>query len=61
MSEKTKGKGQRGRIAKGQELEVRHLTETTNLSARQAEALLRRHGADWHKLKEEAEKLEPDG
>jgi hypothetical protein len=40
---------------------VQHLTETTNLSAKQAKTLLRRHGADWVKLKDEAEKLEPKG
>lgn len=45
----------RGRIAKGQELEVQHLAETTDLSPNQARTLLRRHGNDWAKIKEEAE------
>lgn len=41
-------------IAKGQELEVQHLAETTDLSPNQAKELLKRHGNDWTKLKEEA-------
>ena len=43
------------RVVKGQELEVRHLTETTDLSPNQARALLRKHGNDWAKIKDEAE------
>ncbi|UVK56709.1 DUF3606 domain-containing protein [Mesorhizobium sp. AR02] len=43
------------RVVKGQELEVQHLTETTDLSPNQARALLRKHGNDWAKIKDEAE------
>ena len=46
-------KAKRGsRVAKGEELEVQHLAETTDLSPNQARELLRRHGNDWPKLKE---------
>lgn len=48
------------RVVKGQELEVEHLTEVTDLSPKQARALLRKHGADWQKLKEEAETQKED-
>ena len=50
----------RSRVKKGAELEVQHLTEITDLSAKQARALLRKHGADWRKLKDEAEQLKDD-
>ena len=40
--------------AKGQEQEVQHLAETSDLSPNQARELLRRHGNDWPKLKEAA-------
>jgi hypothetical protein len=50
----------RGRIAKGQELEVQHLAETTDLSPNQARTLLRRHGNDWAKIKEEAENFKAE-
>jgi Protein of unknown function (DUF3606) len=43
------------RIAKGQKLEVEHLTEVTDLSPNQARGLLRKHGNDWAKIKDEAE------
>jgi hypothetical protein len=43
------------RVVKGQELEVQHLAETTDLSPNQARALLRKHGNDWAKIKDEAE------
>jgi hypothetical protein len=42
------------RIAEGQEQEVQHLAETSDLSPNQARELLARHGNDWAKLKEAA-------
>ncbi len=44
----------RSRIAEGQDQELQHLTETTDLSPNQARELLRRHGNDWPKLREAA-------
>ncbi|MCF6113870.1 hypothetical protein [Mesorhizobium muleiense] len=43
------------RVKKGAELEVEHLTEVTDLSPNQARGLLRKHGNDWAKIKDEAE------
>ncbi|TGR00951.1 hypothetical protein EN833_30485 [Mesorhizobium sp. M4B.F.Ca.ET.190.01.1.1] len=48
------------RVVNGQELEVEHLTEISDVSPGQARALLRKHGADWTKLKDEAEDLRED-
>ena len=48
------------RVKKGAELEVEHLTDVTDVTAKQARALLRKHGADWPKLKDEAEALKED-
>jgi len=48
------------RVVKGRELEVEHLTEIADVSPKQARALLRKHGADWTKLKDEAEDLTED-
>lgn len=48
------------RVVKGQELEVQHVTEVTDLSPKQARSLLRKHGADWPKLKDEAENLKEE-
>ena len=48
------------RVVKGQKLEVEHLTEITDVSPKQARALLRKHGADWTKLKDEAEDLKEE-
>lgn len=48
------------RVVKGQELEVEHLTEIAEVAPKQARALLRKHGADWAKLKDEAEDLKED-
>ncbi|PAQ05220.1 DUF3606 domain-containing protein [Mesorhizobium temperatum] len=48
------------RVKKGAELEVEHLTEVTDLSPNQARALLRKHGNDWAKIKDEAEDLKKD-
>ncbi|WP_164754240.1 hypothetical protein [Mesorhizobium sp. M7A.F.Ca.US.008.03.1.1] len=48
------------RVAKGQELEVEHLVELTDIAPKQARTLLRRHGADWPKLKDEAEALKKE-
>ncbi|MER8480821.1 MULTISPECIES: hypothetical protein [unclassified Mesorhizobium] len=55
-----KKKSDDSRVKKGAELEVEHLTEVTDLSAKQARTLLRKHGADWQKLKDEAEDLKDD-
>lgn len=48
------------RVAKGQELEVEHLVELTDIAPKQARTLLRKHGADWPKLKDEAEALKKE-
>lgn len=48
------------RVTKGQELEVEHLVEVTDIDPKQARTLLRRHGADWPKLKDEAEALKKE-
>lgn len=58
MAKKTK---QGGRLAAGQELEVQHLAETTDLSPRQARELLKRHGNDWEKIRKEAETFKAEG
>lgn len=50
-NDKPKAK-RRSRIAKGEDFEVQHLAETSDLSPSQARELLRRHGNDWPKLKE---------
>jgi hypothetical protein len=47
------------RVVKGQELEIEHLTQVASITARQARRLLQKHGADWPKLKQEAEVLKP--
>jgi hypothetical protein len=49
------------RVVKGQELEVQHLTEVTDLSPNQARGLLRKHGNDWAKIKDEAEDYKDEG
>ena len=56
-----KRKSEPGAIKKGQELEVKHLAETTDLSPNQARELLRRHGSDWEKLRQEAETFKAEG
>jgi hypothetical protein len=43
------------RIKKGEELEVQHLAETTDLSPNQARDLPKKHGNDFAKIKEIAE------
>jgi hypothetical protein len=48
------------RVVKGQELEVEHLVEVTDIDPKQARTLLRRHGADWPRLKDEAEALKKE-
>ncbi|MER9935895.1 MULTISPECIES: hypothetical protein [unclassified Mesorhizobium] len=53
-------KANASRVAKGQELEVEHLVEVTEIDPRQARTLLRKHGADWPKLKDEAEALKKE-
>ena len=40
---------------KGEDFQVQHLAETTDLSPNQARELLRRHGDDWRKIDEAAE------
>jgi hypothetical protein len=50
-----------GRLAKGRELEVNHLAETTDISPNQARELLKRHGNDWQKVRDEAEKFKDEG
>jgi hypothetical protein len=52
--DKAKQPKKRSRIAEGQEQEVQHLAETSDLSPNQARELLQRHGNDWAKLKEAA-------
>ncbi|RWC40823.1 DUF3606 domain-containing protein [Mesorhizobium sp.] len=48
------------RVKKGAELEVEHLAEMTDVTPKQARALLRKHGADWQRLRDEAEDLNKD-
>ncbi|RUT98914.1 hypothetical protein EOD23_26080 [Mesorhizobium sp. USDA-HM6] len=55
-----KEKKKASRVVKGQELEVEHLTEIADVSPKQARDLLRKHGADWTRLKDEAEDLKED-
>ncbi|MER8484313.1 hypothetical protein [Mesorhizobium sp. M1322] len=43
------------RVKKGAELEGEHLAEVTDVTPKQARALLRKHGANWQRLKDEAE------
>jgi hypothetical protein len=50
-----------GAIARGQQLEVQHLAETTELSPNQARELLRRHGSVWVKIRQEAETYKAEG
>lgn len=45
------------RVLKGQELEVEHLSEISAITPNEARALLHKHGADWPRLKDEAEAL----
>ncbi|GLS31166.1 hypothetical protein SAMN04488498_1576 [Mesorhizobium albiziae] len=47
-------KPKRRQPSKGEEFEVKHLAETTDLSPNQARELLRRHGPDWRKIEEVA-------
>ena len=54
-------RGNLSRVAKGEQLEVQHLAETTDLSPNQAKALLRKHGNDWAKIKDEAENFKAEG
>jgi hypothetical protein len=56
----TKEKKKTSRVVKGQKLEVEHLTEITDVSPKQARALLLKHGADWTKFKDEAEDLKEE-
>lgn len=56
-----KSKRSRQRSLKGEEFEVKHLTETTDLSPNQARDLLRKHGNDWRKIEEEAKNYKAEG
>ncbi|TPI76253.1 hypothetical protein [Mesorhizobium sp. B2-8-9] len=60
MATEEEEKKKASRVVKGQELEVEHLAEIADVTPKQARALLRKHGADWTKLKEEAEDLKED-
>lgn len=53
--------GGESRVAKGEELEIRHLAETMHIPPELARTLLRRHGNDWAKIREEAERLKGHG
>ena len=52
--EEPKRPRKRSRVAKGEDFQVQHLAETTDLSPDQARELLRRHGDDWRKIDEAA-------
>ncbi len=52
--------GKLSRVAKGEQLEVQHLAETTDLSPNQAKVLLRKHGNDWAKIKDEADSFKAE-
>jgi hypothetical protein len=52
--EKLRRAPKRSRVAKGEDFQVEHLAETTDLSPNQARELLRRHGDDWRKIDEAA-------
>ena len=54
-------KKRRTRTAKGEDFEVKHLAETTDLSPKQARDLLRKYGNDWRKLEEEAKTFKAEG
>ena len=58
--EKPKRLPKRSRVAKGEDFQVQHLAETTDLSPNQARELLRRHGDDWRKIDEAAEILKAE-
>ena len=49
------------RSADGQEFEVKHLAERTDLSPAQARELLRRYGNDCGKIRKEAENFKAEG
>jgi len=51
----------RHRPSKGEEFEVKHLAETTDLSPNQARDLLRKHGNDWRKIEEVAKTFKAEG
>jgi hypothetical protein len=53
-------KGEPGTLAEGRELEVKHLTETTDLSPSLARALLERYGNDWERIRKEAANLKAE-
>jgi hypothetical protein len=55
-----KKKSDTSRVKKGAELEVEHLTDVTDVTPKQARALLRKHGADWQRLKDEAEDMKEE-
>jgi hypothetical protein len=47
-------KAEPGKMAKGRELEVMHLAETTDLSPKQARDLLEKYGNDLERIRKEA-------
>jgi hypothetical protein len=49
-----------GRLAKGHELEIKHLVDTIGLSPNQAQELLRKYGNDWQRIRQEAEKFKAE-
>lgn len=51
----------RTKPTKGEEFEVQHLAETTDLSPKQARDLLRKHGNDWRKIEEVAKTYKAEG
>ena len=59
-NDKSRRPRKRSRVAKGEDFEVQHLAETTDLSPLQARELLRRHGNDWRKLDEAAKTFKAD-
>jgi len=54
VDQKPKRPRKRSRVAKGEDFQVQHLAERTDLSPDQARELLRRHGDDWRKIDEAA-------
>ena len=60
MAKSTQQKKPRSRVKQGEDFEVQHLAETTDLSPKQARELLRKHGNDWRKLEEEAKSFKAE-
>ena len=60
MAKATPQKKRRSRASKGEEFEVKHLAETTDLSPNQARELLRKYGNDWRRIEEEAKSFKAE-